>query len=120
MTPQTTAALLARLEARERELRRDVSRDRERLVPAGDDGVHEVRSRGDEAAARADQVVLDGEFERDLAELRAIATARQRAAEGRYGLCIACDAPIEPARLEAQPAALRCLECQRAAERRRG
>ena len=40
---------------------------------------------------------------------------------GTYGACVTCGQPIDPARLEALPAASHCIDCQRkaAAGRRR-
>jgi DnaK suppressor protein len=52
------------------------------------------------------------EIERDVDELRRIATALRRAADGSYGLCMDCDAVIPIPRLEAEPTALRCVRCQ--------
>ena len=52
------------------------------------------------------------EIDRDVDELRRIATALRRAADGTYGLCADCDAVIPTPRLEAEPTALRCLRCQ--------
>jgi phage/conjugal plasmid C-4 type zinc finger TraR family protein len=46
-------------------------------------------------------------------EERRIAEARRALADGTYGTCKDCGAPIPPARLEAMPEAVRCLECQR-------
>ncbi|MET4780733.1 TraR/DksA C4-type zinc finger protein [Glaciihabitans sp. UYNi722] len=36
--------------------------------------------------------------------------------DGSYGICINCDGPIGFARLEAQPAAMLCIDCARAVE----
>jgi DnaK suppressor protein len=75
-----------------------------------------VDLKDDAQAQTADE--LDGaEIERDLAELREIAAARRRIAEGRYGRCLDCDTEIDAARLLAQPTAVRCLACQAAGER---
>ena len=38
--------------------------------------------------------------------------ALQRVGLGRYGLCAECGVTIPPARLQAMPFAVRCLECQ--------
>lgn len=38
--------------------------------------------------------------------------ALQRVREGAYGICEACGRRIPPARLQYQPAATRCVECQ--------
>lgn len=69
------------------------------------------------AGDHALQEVQDAETERDLAELRAIDQALERMACGRYGICGQCGEPIDPHRLRAQPAALRCTRCQADAER---
>jgi RNA polymerase-binding transcription factor DksA len=72
-----------------------------------------------------DASIAAGELERDLATLGsasdALAQARAAAARvrsGKYGRCENCDTPIGYARLEAQPAATRCLACQRDKETR--
>jgi DnaK suppressor protein len=52
------------------------------------------------------------EAERDMAELRDIGAARARLENGEFGRCIDCGADIPRARLEALPAAARCIECQ--------
>lgn len=38
---------------------------------------------------------------------------------GRYGICVGCQAPIVPARLEAIPEATHCVDCKRGGLRRR-
>jgi len=43
--------------------------------------------------------------------LASIEAAEQRLDEGRYGICVVCDRPIAPARLEALPATPTCIEC---------
>lgn len=52
-----------------------------------------------EALAATLQEALDG-----------VEAALARLDEGTYGLCEKCQAPIAPARLEAMPAATRCIE----------
>lgn len=49
---------------------------------------------------------------RELAELRAIDTALERLAAGKYGVCEDCGDEIERGRIEAHPTATRCLICQ--------
>ena len=44
--------------------------------------------------------------------------ALQRIAIGKYGICIDCEARISRARLDRVPAAIRCVGCQTAYERR--
>lgn len=49
---------------------------------------------------------------------RRIAEARRALAEGSYGICRDCGCEIPPARLEAAPEAVRCVDCQRLFEGR--
>jgi DnaK suppressor protein len=74
-------------------------------------------------AAAASQVF---EQQRDLAlrehdeqHLAAIDEALKRIEAGTYGQCASCERPIAPERLDALPWAALCIECQRAAGRRR-
>ena len=71
--------------------------------------------------------LAEAEFERDVAgagkvraALNALVTAEKRLATGGYGLCEDCGDPIGFARLEAYPAASRCVRCQELAEKRAG
>ncbi len=50
--------------------------------------------------------------ERSAAEAQQRQTVQALRREGRYGVCLECDAPIAPRRLEAYPSAVRCLSCQ--------
>lgn len=77
---------------------------------------HEVGDFKDEADALAQHAVADAGVERDWRELHGIRTALARLDQGVYGVCVDCDESIAPARLSAQPAAIRCLACQAAAE----
>lgn len=51
-------------------------------------------------------------------ELSAVQAALERIDDGDYGVCIDCDEPIAPARLEVEPWAERCIECQTRHEQR--
>ena len=55
--------------------------------------------------------------EHETAELAAIDAALERLAQGQYGLCLYCGVSIPEARLKAYPMALRCVNCQGAAEK---
>jgi DnaK suppressor protein len=55
--------------------------------------------------------------EHDVTELEAIEQALARIAHGAYGQCQDCEATIPNTRLLAFPYALRCLDCQTAAEK---
>ncbi|ATG21810.1 TraR/DksA family transcriptional regulator [Ralstonia mannitolilytica] len=67
----------------------------------------------EEAGERTNDVML----ERYRTELAQLTAARDRMHQGRYGLCIDCGEPIAFLRLQAQPAAARCLPCQAKHER---
>ena len=49
--------------------------------------------------------------------LQQINAALQRMDQGTYGICTRCGKEIAPQRLEAEPTALTCIDCQSAAER---
>lgn len=50
--------------------------------------------------------------ERETERYAAIAAALERIARGEYGVCLDCDEEIPAARLEIEPTALRCTDCQ--------
>lgn len=50
--------------------------------------------------------------EHETAHLGAIEAALARISAGTYGECTDCGADIAPARLQAQPEAQRCIQCQ--------
>ncbi len=56
------------------------------------------------------EMALASERRRDI-EFQRIAAAIRRIDSGDYGLCIACDEPIAPKRLEADPAVPTCVRC---------
>lgn len=53
-----------------------------------------------------------GKSSGDRAMLQMINEALERIADKTYGVCVHCDEPIQPKRLEAVPWALYCLRCQ--------
>lgn len=114
LAPDSAAAAAVRdiLRARERSLSQEIAATRGATETRGT----EVLDQKDEASLRERTEVGDAEVARDVAELREIATALRRLDEGRYGLCMACDEPIDPRRLEAEPFAVRCAACQTKAE----
>lgn len=74
-----------------------------------------------------DGALAEAEFGRDVAgagqvraALAAIVVAENRLATGDYGRCVDCGEAIGFARLEAQPAASRCVRCQEIEEKRSG
>jgi len=72
-----------------------------------------------------DDAAAETQRERDLfdlarvtAELAQVDAALARAGQGEFGDCVDCGEPIETARLNVNPAAARCAECQELAEHR--
>ena len=96
------------------ELRDDVERVRrdrfEDLAGAAPDP-------GDESVATLIADLGHADMERDLSELRALEAARARLADGSYGICAECGGDIGVERLRANPAAVRCVDCQRVHEK---
>jgi DnaK suppressor protein len=76
-----------------------------------------VADEGDEAVADLMADIDNAELTRDLSELRALEAALERLADGSYGGCVTCGQDIGFERLEAEPAALRCIDCQRVYEK---
>jgi DnaK suppressor protein len=74
----------------------------------------------DQASADTQRGLAFALEERESAELVAIDAALQRIADSSYGLCVDCGVSIPTARLHANPAALRCVNCQTALEKRQG
>ncbi|ALP52048.1 hypothetical protein Tel_02215 [Candidatus Tenderia electrophaga] len=108
--------LKQRLETRLAELRQIIS---DALAAAGHDQlVGQVRDSGDEALVELLSGVDMAIAEIDTQELMDIRAALDRMETGQYGRCIDCGGEIAPARLQSQPAASRCIECQEVFESR--
>ncbi|HEY9232288.1 MAG TPA: TraR/DksA C4-type zinc finger protein [Blastocatellia bacterium] len=54
--------------------------------------------------------------DRKTHRLRQVLAALQSIDDGTYGICIRCNQPIDPRRLEADPAAMTCMNCLSAEE----
>ncbi|MGI9245923.1 MAG: TraR/DksA family transcriptional regulator, partial [Steroidobacteraceae bacterium] len=78
---------------------------------------NDVRDLEDESFADLMVDVRLAEIDRDLDELRSVDSALLRFGDGSYGDCEACGRSIGLQRLEAQPDARRCIECQTLFER---
>ena len=81
----------------------------DRNADAGDLSVADDTATADFADAR-----------RDIEEYQAGRTALARLESGDYGICIDCAQAIPPARLQAQPFAIRCVACQERRDRASG
>jgi DnaK suppressor protein len=103
--PTHTQVFKERLLAREQELNADIARfeneAREARSAEVEDPIDQVTS-SEIKAANFQEATLAAQV---LAQVRA---ALQRIDDGTYGICIDCDQPIEPARLEAVPWAPYC------------
>jgi RNA polymerase-binding protein DksA len=107
-------ALQARGAALRQEIRQDLQKSDDDRASLYADRVHDVE---DESVVTL-LVDLDlAEIDRDLAELREVEAALDRIEQGSYGTCEACDGPIGEDRLQANPAASRCIGCQAMHER---
>ena len=76
----------------------------------------EVHDRGEESSVDAAAEVNDAIIDQHEAELRAVRLALGRIEDGTYGECATCGGEIGLRRLEAWPAAARCLPCQERSE----
>lgn len=79
----------------------------------------EVQDRGEESAADAEAEVSSVIGISHAKELARVRNALQRIENGTYGICEDCGGVIGEARLDANPCARRCIECQSDYERQR-
>lgn len=94
---------------------REVDAERQATGPAKRPG-ETPDDAGDQGEQLQRDEVREAEQNRDAAELADIDAALQRMDGGRYGECIDCGIDIPLARLQAQPAAARCVACQEKVE----
>lgn len=113
LTDTQKQALRSQLETRKEQLLQELDavqaahRDR---MKAADSAPQDAYATQASQAAR--DAVRDAEARRDHDELVAVRSALQRLDDGMYGQCQDCDADVGLARLQAFPAALRCIACQ--------
>lgn len=117
LTDEQLESLARQLDAREQQLRAEVrgAREEAQLQQEIDAGV--VGDTGDVGQAKTRDDIGHAEMERDVEELMEIDGAKQRIADGSYGECVDCTQEIGYPRLQVQPAAKRCTECQERFER---
>lgn len=109
----------ARLLQRSADLRADIARelgkyDTEKYI----DLAGRVADTADAAVADLLSDIDLAEISRDVTEFREVEAALLRLSEGNYGTCIDCGEAIGKARIDANPAASRCIDCQRKFEER--
>lgn len=118
LDPRQTSTMKSRLRERAAQLRGEIQDTLER----SSDETHvriaeQARDTQDDSFSN---LVVDlnlAEIDRDADELRRIDGALARLSEGSYGLCEDCGQRIPEARLQAEPTALRCVQCQELYER---
>jgi DnaK suppressor protein len=67
---------------------------------------------GDGGAATAERTEVLGVVEAFKEQLEGVDRALAKIAAGTYGICDSCGREIAPARLEARPASVLCVECK--------
>lgn len=117
LTPADATALRAALETRQNELRAEVRAVKAERSATPPFTREEVEDEGEVGEQRTRDAVRSAEELRDTAELRAIDAALRRIETGHYGICSDCGIDIPLARLQAQPSAERCIDCQEKHER---
>lgn len=118
LTATELAQLQTQLQQRGAELRAAI---RKSVTGAGHDRPGgEVHDRGDEAEADLQRDTDFALSEIGQQALDEIDGALARISDGSYGRCISCGSEIAAARLQRQPAASRCINCQEALERQGG
>jgi len=98
-----------RLETRQQELRRMVSRTQQDGRSADEDTAQDI---ADRAASSYTKEFLFHQSNNDRQLLQMVEGALSRIREGTFGECISCGKEINPKRLEAVPWTRHCIECQ--------
>ena len=98
-----------RLETRQQELRRMVSRTEQDGRTVDTDSAQDI---ADRAASSYTKEFLFHQSNNDRQLLQMVENALSRIREGTFGECISCGKEINPKRLEAVPWTRHCIECQ--------
>lgn len=96
------------LAERETELQAELAKLTKPTAQVG--GISFGKRVGDGTAMAVDRLTAVSAQEQLLAVLDQVRHARQRIADGTYGLCEVCGEPIPEGRLEARPWAVRCVQ----------
>jgi len=114
---RTLQRLVRQLDERERELRAKVDDERYRVHSEGLEQLDgETGDDVDRAAVNMVVGLKRDLIDRCMSELNEIAAAQDRIARGEGGICADCGELIETARLDANPIARRCTDCQARSE----
>ena len=105
--------IVHRLDLRQEALVASIAEERRRIendaLPQLD---ADVGDQVDQAFVMTSVEMERGLIDRYNHELQQIAAVRERLAGGVFGMCLDCGEPIGAARLQAQPTAVRCTDCQ--------
>jgi len=103
-----------KLETRQQDLRRMVSRTQQDGRSADEDTAQDI---ADKAASSYNKEFLFHQSNNDRQLLQMVEGALARIREGNFGECISCGQEINPKRLEAVPWTRHCIECQEKLEK---
>lgn len=113
LTDEQIARLIDLLDARRREveavIREHVGQLRDSSVPDLTAAAGDLADQAELALARDHE---NAAVVRDVRELRELEAARERLSGGSAGVCSECGNEIGFDRLQVQPAAVRCVDCQ--------
>jgi RNA polymerase-binding protein DksA len=113
LTADQTRELQRTVDERRAALVQEIMRDLDKMREDRQEGLAgPAGDPGDESVASLISDLDQADTSRDISELRMLEAARQRIADGRYGICTRCGLEIGYARLRANPAAERCIACQ--------
>jgi DnaK suppressor protein len=113
ITQRQLKPLLEQLARREQDLRARIAEEMRRTDTEDYEQLDGVV--GDDADRAFVETAVDietGRVEQQMKELREIEAARERVAQGTFGICIDCGGAIEYERLRIYTPAVRCAECQ--------
>ena len=121
LNAEQSTTMRARLRERATQLRAEIQSTIERSADETHAKIAEqARDTEDDAFSNLIVDLNLAEIDRDAGELRRIDTALARINEGSYGQCEGCGQEIPQARLQAEPTALRCVQCQEQYEKTHG
>jgi DnaK suppressor protein len=103
-----------RLETRQQELRRTVSRIEQDGRTVDEESTQDI---ADRAASSYNKEFLFHQSNNDRQLLQMVESALGRMREGSFGECISCGKEINMKRLEAVPWTRHCIECQEKLEK---
>ena len=103
-----------RLETRQQELRRTVSRTEQDGRSVDEGSAQDI---ADRAASSYTKEFLFHQSNNDRQLLQMVENALSRLREGTFGECISCGKDINPKRMEAVPWTRHCIECQEKLEK---